>query len=454
MQRSKSPRIHIVSDGDRHVAFCPDTMAALAVDEGTRAGLEAYAETGDAGRAAGSAGISRSGLEELIRKLVSPPAEQRIPDLPSAPDSARARQAADEPQLDRLVLHVSNDCNLRCRYCYADGGAYGRPRGQMPRETAVAAINWAVRAHGGVRRVQFFGGEPLLNPRLMIEVCEYFRALKDAGEIRELPRFAMVTNGTLGDERVIELLRRYDMAVTISIDGPGPVHDALRGEASFEKADRFARECLDASDLMVDFECTWTPVHVDMGIRVVDLVEFFHERYGVRVLHVVPVSARPDSALHLPAELRKNAYTDAARYTVRTLAAGTPRANSLSHRVLDALQKREPRGLYCPAGVGTLAVAADGGLYPCFMFVGDNRFRICRFGPDDKIHESRADEVSAIVHACKKDVHEDCLSCWAAPLCSGCIGADFIETGDVTRRAGCDTMRAIAETILLEVAAA
>lgn len=38
--------------------------------------------------------------------------------------------------IKRITLHVANDCNLRCKYCYAGGGDYGQVRNLMTRQTA------------------------------------------------------------------------------------------------------------------------------------------------------------------------------------------------------------------------------------------------------------------------------------------------------------------------------
>jgi len=202
----------------------------------------------------------------------------------------------------------------------------------MPQGIALTAINWAVTKFGGVRTLQFFGGEPLLNPKLIFEVCEYFNALRDAEVIEELPQFALVTNGVLADERVMAMLRRYSISATVSIDGPAEVHDALRGKGTFAAADDFARRCLDAGDIALDFECTFTAQHLERGISVVDLIDFFAERYDRGVTHIAHVSAPEDSPLHLTEAMQRDAYAEAARYSVRQLIAGRVRANSLSWR--------------------------------------------------------------------------------------------------------------------------
>jgi sulfatase maturation enzyme AslB (radical SAM superfamily) len=258
------PEAHLISDGDRHAVFLPESVVALGLDDATLVALQAG--------------------EPLPEPPEAPEGDVEACDRGSRPFAAlphdpgvASRDNCDcaDGRLNRLVLHVTHECNLRCEYCYADGGSYGRPRHSMPREIAMTSINWAVETFGGIRTLQFFGGEPLLNPKLIFEVCEYCKALRDEGMIEELPNYALVTNGVLGNEGVMEMMRRYGIAATVSIDGPAQVHDALRGEGTFEAADEFARRCIDAGDLALDFECTYTPRHLEQGISVVDLIDFF-----------------------------------------------------------------------------------------------------------------------------------------------------------------------------------
>jgi uncharacterized protein len=415
------------------------------VDRSEKAALALWQAGCGLAKAAKQTGLGRKRLAGLIDSLLTPPA----PPTPAAPASGEEL----DRRLQRLVLHVSNDCNLRCAYCYAAGGSYGRARRVMSPRTAIAAIDWTSAVFGGVKSVQFFGGEPLLNPRLIFQTCEYFQALHAAGRLRTLPRFALVTNGTLGDDRALEMLRLYGISPTISIDGPQEVHDALRGKGSFAKADAFARRCLETEGVRVDFECTWTPVHVRLGVSVSDAVHFFRDRYGHPVLHVVAVSAPGGHPLHLDPQVRQAAFRTAARDSVRSLIRGKFCANSFTFRVLEALRDKRPILYYCPAGSATLAVAADGGLYPCFMFAGDARFRVGRFS-GGKLTGWRAPKVAGLLEACRKDAVGDCRDCWAAPLCSGCIGGDQLETGSTAGRPACDVIRGIAETTILEVARA
>ncbi|MBD3291819.1 MAG: radical SAM protein [Armatimonadia bacterium] len=448
---NQRPQAHLISDGDRHAIFLPEQLIALGLDEEMLAAIEAgdpLPEASEIVQADPEACSELSCSAECAELPASP--LDGLPDDPGA--ASRDNCDCADGRLNRLVLHTTHDCNLRCVYCYAEGGSYGRPRHAMPREIALTAINWAVATFGGVRTVQFFGGEPLMNPKLIFEVCEYFNALREAGQIEELPAYALVTNGVLADERVMQMLRRYDISATVSIDGPAEIHDRLRGEGTFEVADDFARRCLDSGDIALDFECTYTNWHVEQGISVVDLIDFFADRYNRGVTHIAHVSAPEDSPLHLPEDVKREMYAEAARYSVRQLIEGRVRANSLSWRVMDALRTREPISVYCPAGSGTMAVDPEGWLYPCFMFAGEDDFRLARFTEDGRATDDRSADLIPTLSLCDKDAHSDCETCWAAPLCSGCIGGDFFACGDATARTSCDTQRAITEAVILEVA--
>ncbi len=82
--------------------------------------------------------------------------------------------------LKAMCLHVSHDCNLRCRYCFAGQGIYGGKPQTMPFEVAKAAIDFLVAQSGPRRHLEldFFGGEPLLNLGVVKQTVAYARGLE------------------------------------------------------------------------------------------------------------------------------------------------------------------------------------------------------------------------------------------------------------------------------------
>jgi len=113
------------------------------------------------------------------------------------------------PPARYLVLWLTTACNLRCRYCYRKEDDHAI----MSKEVARTALFLAAQS-GLPFHVQLAGGEPTLEPD-MIEFVG--RTVRDAHWPATL---AMQTNGTLWERDMIELCRRYDIGIGVSVDGP------------------------------------------------------------------------------------------------------------------------------------------------------------------------------------------------------------------------------------------
>ena len=128
---------------------------------------------------------------------------------------------------DQLILNVTERCNLRCVYC-AYSGAYPFNRTHsdktMSWDVAKAAADWYF-SHEKRKKfsIGFYGGEPLVAFPLLRRVVQHVRARVD-----KRATFSMTTNGTLLCEKVCRFLVEEGVQVTISLDGPPPVHDRYR----------------------------------------------------------------------------------------------------------------------------------------------------------------------------------------------------------------------------------
>ena len=149
----------------------------------------------------------------------------------------------ERDELNRLQILVATDCNLRCKYCYAHGGNYGMKSERLSPSIACTYLTkLLVGKYRRVKKVSFFGGEPTLCPDTIQAVCEFFEESTENGIFDEMPHFLMVSNGTLIDEKMANLIHMYDIKVTISIDGPEEIHDLNRvdaaGKGSFSRVIR------------------------------------------------------------------------------------------------------------------------------------------------------------------------------------------------------------------------
>ena len=132
-----------------------------------------------------------------------------------------------------IVLNVTNNCNMRCRYCpYIDNNNRPdrRPKVKMDTDVALTAIDFFFRHNKRVQDrdliISFFGGEPLLNFDLIRSSVEYAKLHKERHNRRI--KFTITTNGTMLNSRVIEYLSKERISLRISIDGPEEVHNANR----------------------------------------------------------------------------------------------------------------------------------------------------------------------------------------------------------------------------------
>ena len=127
-----------------------------------------------------------------------------------------------------LCLHIAHDCNLACRYCFAEEGEYHGRRALMSFEVGKKALDFLI-ANSGNRvnlEVDFFGGEPLMNWDVVKQLVEYGRS-QEAAHNKKF-RFTLTTNGVLLNDEIMEFCNREMSNVVLSLDGRKEVNDKMR----------------------------------------------------------------------------------------------------------------------------------------------------------------------------------------------------------------------------------
>ena len=119
-----------------------------------------------------------------------------------------------------LILKITNNCNLRCIYCYRENN---KDKKEMEFKTAKNAIDFILRMDDNVK-IQFTGGEPLLNFTLIERVVDYCRDRYPDKNIS----YAIQTNGTLLKEEILERIKELDIKVGVSLDTIDPTDTTLR----------------------------------------------------------------------------------------------------------------------------------------------------------------------------------------------------------------------------------
>jgi uncharacterized protein len=156
---------------------------------------------------------------------------------------------ADNDCALQFVLKVVSRCNLNCSYCYvynkADHTWRQRPS-MMSDEIFAAAISrirrYCLKSGQQNVRITFHGGEPCLaGTERFSEWCYHIHeTLNDVVRVG----LSFQTNGTLLDERWMEVLLAHEVDVGLSMDGPKDLHNVFRvdhrGRGSYDDVERGA----------------------------------------------------------------------------------------------------------------------------------------------------------------------------------------------------------------------
>jgi uncharacterized protein len=304
-----------------------------------------------------------------------------------------------------LSLHVTTGCNLSCDYCYLGHGL--EPRAMAP-ETARLAVDLLMRESFGSDRVSlvFFGGEPLLEPQLVLETARY--ATKRGEDVGRLVDLHMTTNGTLLTAGVAAELHRAGVSVMVSLDGAGADHDAFRrhhdGRGSFDEIVANLGALPDG--MRVGARATVTERSKPLPELVDGIVSA-----GCRFVHLAPVSGVAMSSGF--ADRLIEGYEALARSEREAVASGRRFRVGNFAEALAVLDGDAPRVVPCGAGTRYYSVRADGAIVVCHRFARDDA-RVVGSVATGLERDEAAGQLRSL-----RDVSASCGRCWARYLCGG-----------------------------------
>ncbi|MHB8789203.1 MAG: PapB family radical SAM/SPASM ranthipeptide maturase [Desulfobulbaceae bacterium] len=285
--------------------------------------------------------------------------------------------------LKAIMMLVTEQCNLRCDYCYVSK----KPE-RMSLEIAKKSVDFLI-AHADPSskkiNVCFFGGEPLLEPELIRQTCEYALEAGNSNEIHV--GFSMTTNGTLLDEKCQKLLLEFGIDTTISIDGDKEIHDhhrkTVEGSGSFELIKRNLSRLLEIPKTTIRLTVTPETVYkLDSSVA-------YLFQLGFKKVNVAPViEAEWDEKSLL-------AYYDAwdRVYILHKNLNSKEQHIGNIEKLHKKLSSPGHKDYGCGAARNMVAVDANGYFYPCHRYIGyfqnDNRRRIgdVYMGSDQKKRE-------------------------------------------------------------------
>ncbi|MBR4153130.1 MAG: radical SAM protein [Selenomonadaceae bacterium] len=295
-------------------------------------------------------------------------------------------------------------CNARCPYCYEHGVKHVDFD-----ETKIDALIDFIKEHkkDSPVKLNWFGGEPFLNPKIIDEVT---RRLGEAG--LEYETFA-ITNGSLITRRLIEgKFKKWNLrGVQITLDGTAEQYAKRKGYVDGQQA--VFKKILNRIAWLAEAN-----IHVDIRLNT--------DRENMNdILNLIYVlQARFDgkkTVVYYPAFVTgvKDKLSDAEKVSfVKEIfrATANPEKLSINNRLYSF-----PRTLPCMRNdPQAFSVDVYGRIYNCEHLVGRKEKALGTLKRlSDKVNKARLDE----------PLREECVACVFLPKCmSGC--ASNMRTGD------------------------
>jgi uncharacterized protein len=339
--------------------------------------------------------------------------------------------------LQRIVLNLTNQCNLACGYCYEYSEdkiskTAGKPK-YMDQQVAESSIDMLIQESAARPsiHVTFFGGETLMNFPLLRSSVEYAR--RRCGEVGKKVEFSLTTNGSLLTQPIVEFLSENQIGVTVSIDGDKELNDKMRvfhdGRGSYDVIVPKIRMLLKGHRT----NSIGARVTLSAGVsHVRRIYDHLTQEVGFDSVGFSPATASPDRLYSIGRQTMGNVlegfeelawqYRD---YALEGRQHGFTNATDTLKELHTGVNKAYP----CGAGLGLLGVGTSGDVSLCHRFVDSPVGKMGNVNNGGVDHAAR-NEFLTTHHI---GARYDCHTCWARPTCAGgCYHEAFIHYGETS----------------------
>lgn len=338
-------------------------------------------------------------------------------------------------KLNHLTFNLTDQCNLRCKYC-SFSGIYDTRRThadtKLSEEVAFNALDFFFKRTKETTEkinIGFYGGEPLLNFPLMKKIVH--RTIKKY--YNPNIKFSFTTNGMLLNKpEIIDFIIKYNIRVSVSLDGPEHIHDKWR--TTREDKGTFKTVLKNLSKIKnknkeyyldkISFECTLVPPYDILTVNNFFRSHPLTKKNSLTFNMVNTVHMSKEIFQRDDNEIIKN-FKKSREFMIESFVKNKPEEAegiiSTWLRSLVRIHRREKinESMYlslngiCLPGVQRLFVNSSGKFYMCEKV--DYCFPI---GSVQKGFSYK--KIAKLLNTYKRVVEEKCKDCWARYFCSQC----------------------------------
>ena len=312
----------------------------------------------------------------------------------------RNRDTIENKEIECIKIHVSNICNLKCNYCYASYGNYGKKDTLMSFKIAERIVDYIKRTKK-IRYVTFFGGEPFMAMDVIEYICENL--------IQNNIKFFAQTNGTLLNDRILEVIKKYHIKLTISLDGMKEINDYNRkfrsGQGTYDlivsninKINQSIPNAIQAiqSTLSKEF----------IKYNELEIIDFIH-----KITKACIIKLEYDINLNL--DLSKEMIKRKIRVFFDTLINKKFIIDGYPYHCLRTFFERKYNRYRCSAG-NNISITSDGKVYPCQFYFNNKDYCMGDMVKENTIQTQKIQNM-------EKKNNVSCKNCIANSYCEFCI---------------------------------
>lgn len=313
-----------------------------------------------------------------------------------------------------LVLIATQDCNLRCKYCYVNGGDL---KNYMNANLARNFIHGFLNKYRGVKElvITFFGGEPALNFNLVNKIIVF---------CEELPvktRFRISTNG-MCDKNIWQYLANKNFSIALSMDGKPKINNLLRGHsAGLENKIRY----LAKRNVNFHIRSTLTKTNIN---NFPEAIEWW-ANLRVKLIHfeVVDYHGRAEKNQILPPD---------NQLLFQAISRAVEMAEKKKIYLMHSswMNLKNPSNYFCSSCRGLQCILLpDGQISSCYAVIDDNSlFKNFIIGKLDSRNKIQWNPNKNILNSINVDKMIPCRTCEVKKICSGgCLAKHWQTMGSL-----------------------
>ena len=278
---------------------------------------------------------------------------------------------------------VTLRCEHSCPYCQVSRQSEDKVKYDMTPEIASGAIDLALRSPSQNIKIEFQGGEPLLNFELIKFIV--LEAKKRNQQHGKNLAFVIATNLALVSQEIITFCREHSILISTSLDGPKDLHNANRprpGGNSYEKTIegiKLVREMLGRDQ--VSALMTTTEASLNRVKEIIDeyLAQDFNGIF-LRPLSPYGFAIKTKSYRAYNTERWLDFYKEGLEYIIELNRQNIPFMEYYASTVLKKMLTSEDPGyvdLMSPSGIGIGAVVYN---YDGYVYASDESRMLAEMG--------------------------------------------------------------------------